>query len=561
MLIFKIKKSMKNIIYTLNFIGLTLLAGCNSDFLDTVPTGALSSEVIWTKDSYAEEAINELYSDIRSECGLQGGVYIYTYYGPDGYNYFRDAAVETGLATTRLNQFYDIYKAHYQTIRTANDIIDHLSGNTDLSTDVINYGLGQAYFHRAISYFYLWQLFGGVVIQDHVMDSDENNSLPRNTAEEVQALIVSDLQKAIELLPVSYSSSSDNGRIAKGAAIAMLGKTYLYQEEWAKSAAEFKLLMTSPYSYALVDDYSKLFDWNYETEAQKENIFALQMVDDVSLGSKLSYWYGIRNINLDGGTYCLPTHTIFANYTHADGSAIDFSTRPKISNYDVSDGEVAYGIDLMNWYQNLLKDKINPMDKRLQVNMICPTDTLVCKLETRKLYWPSQIYGDANPVQITYDWEGYANFLWRKYVLTGYTVTKGSPIDVAIIRYADVLLMYAEAANEVDGPTSDVYSAINLVRERAKINDLPDGLSKDNMRNNIRLERFRELPGEGILYFDLKRWGTATGTDSIFGLNHDELDFRGETLFTRKFPDYYTLLPIPGAELDINPNLTQNPGW
>jgi hypothetical protein len=91
--------------------------------------------------------------------------------------------------------------------------------------------------------------------------------------------------------------------------------------------------------------------------------------------------------------------------------------------------------------------------------------------------------------------------------------------------------------------------------------DFQAGLTQEQMRRNIWLERLKEFPGEGILYFDVKRWRTAATTDPIFGLNHDELDFRGEKFYTKVFAEKNYLWPIPAQELDLNPKMDQNPGW
>ena len=121
--------------------------------------------------------------------------------------------------------------------------------------------------------------------------------------------------------------------------------------------------------------------------------------------------------------------------------------------------------------------------------------------------------------------------------------------------------MYAEALNEQSGPVSEVYQSVNRVRKRAGLVDLPAGLNKDEMRRMIWLERFHELPGEGHLFFDVRRWRTAHTTDPVFGLNHDVLDFRGEVDFSRIFVERNYLWPIPQVEIELNDKLTQNQGW
>jgi hypothetical protein len=204
------------------------------------------------------------------------------------------------------------------------------------------------------------------------------------------------------------------------------------------------------------------------------------------------------------------------------------------------------------------------VDKRLQANIIMPTDTFVgLNSQTYKVYWPYSNYANATPPAYRIEFSGYAIYSWRKFVNTGNenTVRWDSPDDIPIIRFADVLLMYAEALNESEGPTDEVYQAVDRVRARAGLAGLPSGLDQDGMRRFIRLERYHEFPGEGLLFSDVRRWKTASTSDPVFGLNHDVLDFRGEKLFTRKFEEKYYLWPIPEAERDLNENLDQNPGW
>src|SRR5690606_17941228 len=114
-----------------------------------------------------------------------------------------------------------------------------------ISDEIANRLLGEAKVMRGLAYFYLWQLYGGVIIlEEPVLPSE--TYLPRNTPEQVKTLIISDLTDAIAKLPISYTGAN-NGRVTKGAAIAMLGKTYLYDGQWEMATTEFAKLMASPY--------------------------------------------------------------------------------------------------------------------------------------------------------------------------------------------------------------------------------------------------------------------------------------------------------------------------
>lgn len=139
-----------------------------------------------------------------------------------------------------------------------------------------------------------------------------------------------------------------------------------------------------------------------------------------------------------------------------------------------------------------------------------------------------------------------------------YILQDNMPQNFPLIRLADVMLMYAESKNEAQGtPDQSVYDAVNAVRERAGMPDLPDGLTQEEMRERIRHERMIELCGEGIRYSDIRRW--KIGKDVVDGVWMTE--FTGMKIRQRGFPDHFYHWPIPQAEMDINPNLVQNPGW
>ncbi|MQY79044.1 MAG: RagB/SusD family nutrient uptake outer membrane protein [Bacteroidetes bacterium] len=138
------------------------------------------------------------------------------------------------------------------------------------------------------------------------------------------------------------------------------------------------------------------------------------------------------------------------------------------------------------------------------------------------------------------------------------TIT-ASEMNFPFIRYADILLMYAEAMNEVNGPTMEVYDAINQIRNRPTVEmpDLPVGLNKDQMREAIRFERRIEFAGEGLYFYDMRRWKTAEVVN--VGTFYD---YQGGVKSIRVFnPARDYLWPIPFPELDLNPNLIQNPGY
>ena len=487
---------------------------------------------------------------------MQGYCYHFTCFGPDGYDYFRNSNIEMGTATTRDGIFLSAYVEYYKVINAANDAIANLTDNPNITPELRERMIGEARFLRGFSYFMLWQLYGGVIILDKPTQPTDTY-LPRNTADQVRDFVIEDFKDAIERLPLEYGDS-ENGRITKGAAVAMLGRTYLYDQRWGDATVELHKLMEEPYKYDLVEDYAKLFDWKYERNT--EYIYALSFIAQIGYGTAYDSWYGNRSSFINGESYSLGSHIPFETSTYADGSPIDLSTRPKRSDYQ---DEVTFGNDLIQWYDDVINSP-KGLDKRISVNMILPSATYYGKdSKYFKVYWPYEAHVNDDPQALGVTFNDFATYSWRKFVCVGdegYWAYQG-PTDIPLIRFADVLLMYAEAKNEeLAAPDDDIYDAVNRVRKRAGLNEL-SGLDKTAMRKAIRMERFHEFPGEGHLFFDVRRWRTAHTNDPVFGLNHDVYQFTGEKLFTRSFPEKFYLWPIPEVERDLNPKLDQNEGW
>lgn len=543
---------MKKITYILAIL-ILLLFSCDEGFLDRTPYDALSSSNVWTSDRNATIAVNGIYSALNRQNAMGDYFKNFSNFNPSGTNY-NGGAIEMGNSTTRTGTYLSYYTDFYRVIKYANDAISNLAGNVNISQAIGDRLTGEAKFLRGLAYFYLWQLYGGVIILDKPVLPSETY-LPRNTAEEVKALIISDFTDAIQKLPVSYTGG-DFGRATQGAAVAMLGKTYLFDGQWANAAEQFAKLMTTPFTYELHPEYYQLF--NYKWEQNKEFLFALQQVMEPNLGSDYDMLYGGRSTNAGAWNNSTASYIGVTSYTRLDGSTVDMSTMPKRSNYPT---ELAYGLDLIPWYQITF---IN-MDKRLHANVIMPGFKFIGNNnEEFIINWPFNEHANDVPTKAyRTNWTGVAIFPWRKLVHEGEENLQrwDSPNDLPIIRYADVLLMYAEAENEASGVSQSVYDAVNLVRRRAGLVDLTLGLTQETMRRSIWLEMMKEFAGEGHLFFDVKRWKTAATTDPVFGLNHDVLDFRGMKIYTRVFTEKDYLWPIPQQERDINDKLDQNPQW
>ncbi len=537
-------------IYILYAIAILFITtACEKEFLDRSPFDSISSSSIWTNDTNAELAINGMYNSYRGT--FVDYPFIFSRFGSDGAN-FSGGGYEQNRTDAFNGNFRRFYTDYYRLINFANDAIANLTDNSNITPELGQQWIAEAKFTRALAYFYLKTLYNDVIILTEPVLPEET-FLERSSSAQVKELIISDLNDAINILPISFEGS-DNGRFTRGAAIALLGKLYLYDKEYDKAAAEFAKLEQASYGYDLVDEYADLF--SFKTENNPEVVLTVKSIMEPGLGAPYDMRYGGRSVNASGWTNSVASWVTLQAYSNADGTDIDWSDMPQFNDYP---NEFDYGLDLIPWYEN----KFQNADKRLHANVIVPGYTFIGNENVEFVVnWPyNEHAGDPVPAYRT-NWPSVALFPWRKFVTPGEDNLQrwNSPTDIPIIRYADVLLMYAEALNESQGATAEAFNALNRVRSRAGIPEVA-GLSVDELRETIRLERLRELPGEGIFFFDQLRWRTAGTDDPVFGLNHDVLDFRGQPLWTREFPERSYLWAIPQAERDLNDKLTQNMGW
>ena len=380
---------------------------------------------------------------------------------------------------------------HYATIARANQVIDNVPG---IAMDVTlrNRIVGEAKFIRALLYSNLVNLYGNVPLSLHA--ADPSTRTPQVSAAEAWTQIETDLNDAIAALPVSYTGG-DIGRATKGSAEALLGKVELQQKKWAEAATALNAVITSN-QYSLLPVYADNFGLQRNNP---ESVFEVQMssYDPANglVGLNISKFCGPPNIGFND---CSPTAWYIAQFTDTTASGAR----------DLRAGETLF-----------FPGDTTPKGRQLTIN------------GDNGIYWKKW----ARPDRPTQDFD--------------------EPIDYRVIRYADVLLMYAEAKNELNDQAT-AYTYVNMVRARAKVTPLPTGLNQAGMRAAILHERLVELGLEQTRWLDMMRQGivaTQAGVDSIKTI-HDP-DFNNYVVGKNE------LLPIPQSEVDLNPNVKQNPGW
>jgi tetratricopeptide (TPR) repeat protein len=480
---------------------LVLTAGCTKDYLDRQPLDTINTENYPTTAEELVTVVNGAYQPLQwpklynmrmwTTDIMAGNSIVGAGGGTDG---IETQDLANYVTSTDNAGVLDLWRGPWPGILMSNIVLD-AAPNLDIPENIRDRSMGEAYFLRAHYYFILARFFGDVPLITEPQSSDDDLFPPRDPVEEVYAQIISDLEMAAELLPTKASYSGENlGRVPKGAAYGMLAKVHLTLENY-QQVVEYATLVES-LGYSLNENYGDNF--NAETENSMESLFEVQYTSN----GGFDFW---------------------SNENQASWTSPFMG--PRGANF-VAGG---YG-----WNQ--------------------PTQEFVAEYEEGDERKDVTVLYEGGPL---FDGKEYSS----EYSLTGYNTRKflvplsevsafdNSPLNFPVLRYADVLLMKAEALNEL-GQTELAEDYLNMVRNRAGLDDIQSGLSQAAFLEAVLHERRMELAFEGQRWFDLIRVNNGQ-----YGLEF--LHSIGKNNATQK----HLLLPIPQIELDRNPNLTQNPGY
>ncbi|KAB2829383.1 MAG: RagB/SusD family nutrient uptake outer membrane protein [Paludibacter sp.] len=584
---------MKKVILYLVVVFLVL--GCDSDFLETSPYSAISSETMWTTDNLTDLGMTGVYAALRLGIGSSSTTSPYELYETDRFGFTGqsrfDESLLRGTITAGDGLFSTMWKNFYEGIQRSNDAIKNIPLKSPSSDTKKARYVAEAKFMRAYFYFRLNQLYKGVPLYLEPFTADEAQK-PRATEEEIWEQIVVDLTECINEtnLPDRYVAGDPNyGHVTKGAAYALRGKVYMYMKKWELAINDFSKVKEC--GYALFNDYKSLF--TTKNEQCPEMIFSIQNISQQDFGGSVQLYYGSRSAFTSDWNYFMPTPDLVDLYENIDGSPFSWdAVLPGYSSLTVAEREVyflrnnltaaeinAAGLRgaKMSLYlptgneERILKAYAN-RDPRLTATVITPYSTFVgaynntTNVAIATMRWPYRaqalVGGDLQT-----DTQNYFYYLYRKFVIEGVTEILNrnySPIDMPVLRYADIVLLWAEALNEV-GRTDEAVAKVNEVRGRAGVALLNSNAATtvkgtDDLRRRIQNERSIELAGEGVNYFDQLRWKIwkekvfypGNGSKQVWGGVVSAYSFKG---------DYIYNWPIPASETQINPNLTQNEGW
>lgn len=449
-----------------------LMTSCGDSFFDLEPASSVTIDKVYKTASDYNVAVIGCYVKLQSQVNFYTECCEY-----------RSDNLSLGAPTAGTQDRYDIdhftekpsngilssYWANFNNnVYRCNLLLDQIDG-ANFAENLKKQYKGEAMFVRALNYFNMYRIWGGVPATKHVVSAAEALKVARYSDEQMFDLIAGDLKEIVDnnYLPETYSSA-DMGRATSGAAKALLGKVYLTFHKWNEAKDVLSQLIGK---YQLVSPIAQVFD--VDNKNNNEIIFAVHFNKEIE-GEGHSYWYNLTNASDD------------TNQTSS----------------------------LLNTF---------------------PT-------------------GDARKDLITYVQVEKNVRLMNKFYDTKSPTFKTVGNDQILLRYADVLLMYAEALNEIQYDASEGSLALkylNAVRQRAGISNLTVKQlpTQEKFRKGILVERQREFPYEGQRWFDLVRMGFAK---SVMAENGVEIK------------DYQLLFPIPQQEIEKVGDksiLWQNPGY
>ena len=508
--------------YILLFIILVVFNACSEDFIDKKPLVESSADTYYSNEDEANAAIIGVYSILQNEETQLGPFMIlgddcsdncdignsnsgaYSWLGSPAQELQKFEVISTNWVSNQL------WTQGFKGINWATEVIDHIENNSNIPEEPKNQFLGEAHFLRALYYFFLTRQYGRLPIVDHVLSYEEYFS-PRASIDSTWSFIESDLKTAAQLLPKkSEYTSTDLGRATQGAANSLLGKAYIYQGKFAEAYQVLNEVVTSG-EYQLEPNYADIFTLEHENGI--ESIFEIQQSttgtgwSDDNEGSILSFYEADSD----------PDDPIKWH----NGWSMHCPTQDLVDSYE--DG-----------------------DPRLQATVIFPGE-----------YYDGHV--NKNVASST----GYQPKKWYvSYSQRSQLDQSDNPKNIIFIRYADVLLYLAEAANEIDKP-NEALMYLEEVRARARSNAAGENVlpritetGKEALREKIWHERRVELACEGQRFWDIARQGRAGTIMRAYSQTYNSI--KGQS-----FVDGVNeIFPIPQDQVELsNGTMEQNPGY
>ena len=579
---------MKKIIIYLATMLLAAMTFTGCYDLETYPGDKVNEGTFYKTGDHAHQGLMGIYGMLRLN-EAYGYQFCFDHLGDIayGYNYYM---MFLATYTDRDGTIQAHWQTFYDGIHRVNTFIRSVKGMRGIITDEqINEYVAEAKFLRAMFYFSLTDLFGGVPYYDESTNVNEefmNLKQPRSSLEEVRAHILEDLDEAIKYLPVEHAAS-EYGRATKGAAYALRGKVHLYDKEWQSAINDFEEIVynkSNNYGYALDDDYARVFKL-YNGAKSPETVFSIQNKSGVGTeyGMQIQALMGCRGAYGSCWNNTVPSTQLVDMYEFKDGrpfnwdeifpgyNAMTPEQRKELLSVEMDGSGTIVGLREADTAKIL--SAYTCRDPRLMATVIVPYSHYMGNIGRTTnvdliFALDHNLAGNANGGTIQNN-AGWVSYLYRKFVTEGdqggaISNRLHTPFAFPLIRFADVLLMLSEAYNEA-GQLDKAVTEFNKVRARVGMPGLNSGpawmvvSNKEQMAERIRKERAVEFAGEGLRVSDLRRWGYEIAHKTLN--NVDAVNIYGEPIYTHLFTERDMLWPIPGVERERNKELTQNPGW
>ncbi len=488
-----------------------------------------------------------------------------------------------GAGTQSAANFGSIYANYYVGIARANALLLSMDRAIGVSQERYREIKGQALAIRAFHYLFLTELFGDVPFPDKIPQNPAEGLFPRLPKAEIADILLDDLNSAAGMLPAKWKNNDDQGRITRGFALGLRARIALYNGRYADAIASAKAIMDNEaeFGYQLHPNYKELFQLGGKNSSE------IMLRYPSAQGFKTTSFPDVQGSrNLAGSSVTAPTQSLVDSYECIDGKPIDESDM-----YDP-------------------KRPFENRDPRLEASIVTPRSKWAGIIfeshpDSAVLVKADGTRGGVNNDSRSGIWAAaFCGYIWKKYTVEEYQakLQKWDDIGFSLMRYAEILLIYAEAKIMSDNIDQSVPEAINRVRARAYGVSATDTdnypaiktLDKAELLKVIRRERKVELANEGFRLFDIRRWRiaekvmpvkiygrvldytTATGIPQIdddcfvtYNGIESQYDYNTDARFANAFrifnPARDYLCPIPQTEIDAykryGGTLSQNPGY
>lgn len=603
-------KDMKNIKILFAILSVIFMPSCD---LEVIPPSNISTQTFWKNATDACNALNALYAQ------LPGIDIDYEAYTDNSHSHKPWRGPYELVQTNGITAGTD-FGYNYSTVRKVNTFLLGID-NCDMDSSLKERMKAEARFFRAFHYLELVSKFGKAYIFENVPEYDVPN-VRCNSLKEVQDYILKELDEISSLLPDSYDGTEYNefGRITRAAALSLRARAALYFGNYPEAEASAGLVISEGHHSLFrvtslnaaqlkeaeeIEKYIDFSEYNIDKDKFIKGIFSYEnlwhlanakptnpeyiltreyMADD---NNKNNYYVQMRPSQMGMG-YCSyePMQDLIDSYWKADGKTIPakinevdrrnmysdmwvtyFSTREGNTYKSISQSEYLKKVPTLDIKSIPYMREFRNRDSRLYASILFPLkgwqETDFSQGDFYFMWDPFKAGMDGN--------ESWTGFCFRKIVpLTAYKGSNGVE-DHPILRYAEVLLTFAEARIMNKGWDDKVQEALNDLRDRCGMPDVPTSLSQNEAIEFVRNERRIELAGEGHRYEDIRRYGkdycktvmTGKTYAPCGGFDVDKQKWQESIVIDKVWDDRLMWLPIPTSAIDLNPLLKedQNPGY